>query len=270
MNLELFPELHRELISLLRSLRRDDWLRPTACRGWTVKDIAGHILDGELRRLSLARDTYIPPGAAVTTYEGTVCLINRLNADWVTAAKRLSPGVVIDLLEWTAPQVWTYFSSLDPDGPAAFAVAWAGESESLNDFDIAREFTEQWHHQQQIRDAVKAFPLTAARWLRPVLETLIRALPHAYRNTAAAEGAAINFVIDGPAGGAWRVQHNGHRWKLLDQEAVGVLATVRMTDDAAWRLFTKGMDLGTARRNARIEGDVELGAIALGTVAVMG
>jgi uncharacterized protein (TIGR03083 family) len=264
MNLELFAALHAELISLLRSLRRDDWLRPTACRDWSVKDIAAHILDGQLRRLSLARDNHIPPGPAVVTHDDTVRMINRMNADWVAAARRFSPMLLIELLQWTAPQLWRYFASLDPDGPAVFPVSWAGETQSKNSFDIARELTEQWHHQQQIRDAVKAAPLTDAKWLRPVLETFVRALPHAYRDTRAPEGAAVNFIIEGPAGGAWQIRRAGQSWKLLATQAPDALAAIRIDQDAAWRLFTKGP------KNGIVEGDQELGKVALQAVAVMG
>jgi uncharacterized protein (TIGR03083 family) len=264
MNLDLFPELHTELISLLRSLRRDDWLRPTACRDWTVKDIAAHILDGQLRRLSLARDNYIAPGPAVVTHEDTVRMINRMNADWVTAARRFSPTILIDLLEWTAPQIRRYFESLDPDGPAVFPVSWAGETQSKNSFDIAREFSEQWHHQQQIREAVKARALMDAKWLRPVLETFVRALPLAYRDTQGLEGTAVSFIIEGPAGGTWQVRRDEESWKLLNQEASKPVATVRIDQDAAWRLFTKGP------KKATIDGDQDLGRVALQAVAVMG
>jgi hypothetical protein len=43
---------------------------------------------------------------------------------------------------------------LDPFAEAIFSVGWAGEEKSLNWFHIAREYTEKWHHQQQIRLAV--------------------------------------------------------------------------------------------------------------------
>jgi hypothetical protein len=33
-------------------------------------------------------------------------------------------------------------------------VAWAGEAESKNWFHVARDYSEKWHHQQQIREAV--------------------------------------------------------------------------------------------------------------------
>ncbi len=52
----LFPGLHRELMTLLRGLQPADWLKPTACALWSVKDIVAHLLDTCLRRLSFDRD----------------------------------------------------------------------------------------------------------------------------------------------------------------------------------------------------------------------
>ena len=42
---------------------RDDWDRPTACALWSVRDIAAHLLDDDLRRLSFHRDGQPPPAA---------------------------------------------------------------------------------------------------------------------------------------------------------------------------------------------------------------
>jgi hypothetical protein len=60
-----------------------------------------------------------------------------------------------------------------------FSVAWAGEAESKNWFHVARDYSEKWHHQQQIREAVgqTAELLTPALY-RPLLDTLLRDLPH--------------------------------------------------------------------------------------------
>jgi hypothetical protein len=58
---DLFPEVSRRLLDLLRSLVPDEWHRPTVSSRRTVKDIVSHLLDGSLRRLSLQRDGYSPP-----------------------------------------------------------------------------------------------------------------------------------------------------------------------------------------------------------------
>jgi len=56
----LFPALHAELIALLRRLTPEDWFRPTAAP-WTVKDMAAHLLDTDMRRSSAQRDGFRPP-----------------------------------------------------------------------------------------------------------------------------------------------------------------------------------------------------------------
>ena len=45
----LFPVLDDLLLQLLRSLTPDEWNAPTIARLWKVKDIAAHLLDGNIR-----------------------------------------------------------------------------------------------------------------------------------------------------------------------------------------------------------------------------
>ena len=42
-----------------------------------------------------------------------------------------------------------------------------------------------------------------------------------------------------------------------------------LSDDTAWRLFSKGLKGAAARAQYGIEGDQALGAVALGTLAVL-
>jgi hypothetical protein len=124
----LFSDLHAELMALLRGLSRPDWDRPTTARGWAVRDIAAHMLDGDMRRLSAHRDGHAPPppAAALASYGGLLDYLDQLNATWVAAARRIGPPVLVDLLAVTGPQVAAFVSGLDPDGPAHYPVAWAG------------------------------------------------------------------------------------------------------------------------------------------------
>jgi uncharacterized protein (TIGR03083 family) len=201
----LFLPLQRELVALLRGLADEDWSRPTLARGWAVGDVAAHLLDTDLRRLSAQRDAHRPSAAVPGGYEEVVAFINRLNAAWVETARRLSPRVLTDLLEWTGPQVAQLFASLAPDEEAAVPVAWAGEARSANWMDVGREYTEKWHHQAQIRDAVGAPRLDSRRWLGPVIELSVYALPHAFRGCEAGPGAALSVHVEGDAGGLWHI-----------------------------------------------------------------
>src|SRR5689334_7783825 len=65
----LFAPLHAELMSLLRGLTPDDWERPTLARAWRVRDVAAHLLDTQLRRLSGHRDGHLlPPDRPLVGY----------------------------------------------------------------------------------------------------------------------------------------------------------------------------------------------------------
>ena len=283
---ELFCEIHDELLSLLRNLSVDDWSKPTSARQWVVKDIVAHLLDSDVRRLSFQRDKapMVPPekgpekpiepssstsSSSENDYRDLVNFLNQLNADWVKAAKRISPRLLIEFLEITGPEVGALFSSLDPFGSALFGVAWAGENESHNWFDIAREYTEKWHHQQQIRDAVGAPPLTGRKWLFPVLDTFLRGLPRAYRDTYADEGSSIVFHIDGEAGDDWTLMREGGAWKLFAGANDSTACRVHMDQDTAWRLLTKGLSREEAATRTEITGDARLGEPVLEMLAVM-
>ncbi|MET0626479.1 MAG: maleylpyruvate isomerase N-terminal domain-containing protein [Pyrinomonadaceae bacterium] len=266
---ELFLPLQRELVALLRGLSADDWSRPTLARGWDVKDVAAHLLDTDLRRLSAQRDAHRPSAAKLGSYEEIVAFINRLNAAWVELARRLSPRVLTDLLEWTGPQVAELFASLAPEGEAAVPVAWAGERRSANWMDVGREYTEKWHHQAQIRDAVGALPLDSRRWLGPVIELSMYALPHAFRRASAEPGSALSVRIDGDAGGVWHLLRARDLWELREGEAADPTARVRLDADTAWRLFFNALSKDEAAPRVEASGDESLCETFLAVRSVM-
>jgi uncharacterized protein (TIGR03083 family) len=267
---DLFPALHAELMGLLRGLRQDDWGKPTACALWSVKDIVAHLLDTALRRLSYGRDRLEPvPDQPIASYAELVSYLNRLNAEWVTAARRLSPRVLMDMLDLTAAQLYTFFRALDPHAPARFGVAWAGEETSPNWFDIGREYTERWLHQQQIREAVGAPALTARRWLYPTLDIFVRALPFTYRDVKSEVGRSLQIEIRGQAGGVWTLTRAADEWRLFAGSDGSATARVTLSQETAWKLFSKGLSLEQARRSVSLDGDLHLGQPMLGALAIM-
>jgi hypothetical protein len=84
--------------------------------------------------------------------------------------------------------------------------------ESTGWFDVGREFTEVWHHQEQIRMAVGAPSLDDPRYLKAVIEIAVRGLPHAYRDVPAADGETLVVDVSGPSGGVYTLTRSGERW----------------------------------------------------------
>ena len=268
---ELIGDIHVELIALLKGLSPADWNKPTVAGSWQVRDIAAHLLDSDVRRLSFQRDRspQEPPGTPIASYGDLVAFLNRLNAEWVRAARRLSPRLLIEFLSVTGPEVARLVRELDPEAPALFPVAWAGDETSPNWFDLAREYTEKWHHQQQIRDAVGRPVLSGRRWLHPVLDTFMRALPRAYRTTEAGAGTGIEVTVEGEAGDSWVLNREGGEWRLYSGGKPDAECRIRIDQDSAWRLMTKGRRPDEVRRQSTIEGREALAAPFFGTLAVM-
>jgi uncharacterized protein (TIGR03083 family) len=268
LTVHLFPEIRQQLLSLLESLAEQDWLRPTAAKKWDVKDVAAHLLGGDVGNLSRRRDKHAAAGRPLANWSELVAFINELNETWVLAARRLSPRVLCDLLAHTGPQIEAYFASLDPFATGT-PVSWAGPEPAPMWLDIAREYTERWHHQQQIRDATQRPGLYAPRLFAPVLDAFVRALPNTFRDIAATDGACVQLRLTGEAGGDWVIRRKADRWELFVGRSSSAGAMVQIKAEDAWKIFTHGVRGEEARRRATIEGELELGAKVLEMVSVI-
>jgi hypothetical protein len=272
---QLFPEISQRLLALLRGLDEAEWQLPTLSSRRRVKDIAAHLLDGSLRRLSSQRDGYVAnrgPGRAQPE-ESLLEFLTRLNTEWESAACRLSPQVLCSLIEWADEQVVRFFKTLDPNGTAMFPVTWAGETESRHWMDLAREYSEKWHHTQQIFDATaRPSTITERRLFHPCLDVFMRALPETFRHVAAPEGTIVTVRITGDAGGEWFLTRSCKAWRLAEAAAGPATARCTIDQDSAWKLFTKRLDRAVAFRRfpeIKIDGDIDLGSHVIDMVSVM-
>lgn len=265
----LFRPLCADVVSLLRSLRADDWDRPTLAGSWRVRDVAAHLLDTTLRRLSFHRDGLRPPappsGGGAREF---VAFINELNATWVRVAARLSPRVITDQFAVASRDLAAFFESLPDDAPAFFPVSWAGDA-SAGWLDVGRDFTEVWHHGAQIREAVGVGPFDDPRWLRAVIEISLHAVPYAYRQVQAADGTTVLIEITGRSGGSWVLRRAQGGWSIDESASPDAAATARMSDETAWRLFFNALRPETAGANVHIQGNRELILPLLHTRAVI-
>jgi uncharacterized protein (TIGR03083 family) len=264
--MDIFPEMQAALLDLLNGLTPDEWDAPTVCTGWSVKDIAAHLLADCMSVVSGQRDGM--PRINVPTWEELVERINAQNDLWVRACRRFSARILCTHLAVASAEMIAYFASLDPfaaHGP----VEWAGSGSAQKWLEMAREYTEFWMHQQHIRDAVGKPGLKEPRFFAPLLATFTLALPQTFRAVDAPEGTAIRFVITGESGGEWALLRENSGWKLYHHVDASPAASVTMDGETAWRLFTKGISRQEAESRAMLEGDRSLGLSLLNTVSII-
>lgn len=138
-------------MTLLRDLDLASWQRPTVCPGWRVHDVVAHVVHDYIRKLSGSRDDHemagLRPGETLPVF------LARVNQDFVDTAASWSPRVLIDLLGQLGPQLDEMWAARDLDR-LGWPVSWADPDRPAPMWlDAAREYTEFWVHQQQIRDA---------------------------------------------------------------------------------------------------------------------
>jgi hypothetical protein len=265
--LEPLREVNARLLDLVQAFGVDDWKRPTVHADRDVKDLVAHLLHGSLRRVTAVRDSYHRPTGPLQARLDLIEFIQADNRAFITGMRRISPQIIVELLRVYDEKCFELLSAFESmeDG---LGVAWAGEAVSRQWFDLAREYTEKWHHQQQVREAVGAPPLYDEHLLRPALETFARGLPFAFRDLALFRGTRVALRTTEEIALTWTLRRESAHWALwsgrdLDAETVTLPASV------AWKVWTKSIEPETARPSVDFHGDPSVVDAVLSFVAIM-
>lgn len=205
----------RSLVAILGSLNPDDWGRETPCPGWTVHDLVLHLLGDDFVVLSVLRDGHSAPLPSDSP-ESLAGMIDQLNADWIRAAAgRLSPRMLRGLLVWAGEETHKFFASVEFDAASPMGVSWAGEPPSPHGLEVAREFTERWLHQQQLREAVGRSALADPVLTRVLLQSLAHCLPVAYSSAVEPAGTTVKLDITDFPTLSFGLRSEPPGWRLL-------------------------------------------------------
>ncbi len=262
----LFAPQQAAFTELLGGFGPAQWAQATICPGWDVKDVAAHVLGDHIGRLARHRDGHPSPGPRGN--ETLPAFLDRFNGEWVSAARRLSPRLLIGQLQAIGGQVADFWQGANPHALGE-AVSWAGPWPAPAWLDAARDFSEYWTHQQQICDATGQAGLTGPGYAGPVIDTFMRALPHTLRDMAVPEGTALQLTVTGPGAGAWACTRDPDRWRLSREAHPAPAARVQLDTDTAWRLCTRGITPQQAAVRAQIDGNHHLATAALQIVSIV-
>jgi uncharacterized protein (TIGR03083 family) len=265
----LFTVERDRLNCLLAGLQAEDWQRPSPCPGWSILGLCGHLLGGDFGLLARHRDGHygtLPPAGAT---EGEfVAWLDEMQAEWVSASRRLSRRLVTDLLQWTGPQVADTFRGEDLRARTA-SVSWAGPGPVPAWLDQARELSEYWIHRQQLLQGLGHPSDLRADLAEAVLDGLRWAYPCRLAEAPSQPGDTVTLAITGPVTKTWHLVAAGTGWRFDDQPGTRPAASLAMSTEDAWRLLTN--NLPAARRSAlAASGDGAITGILLRTRAIIG
>jgi uncharacterized protein (TIGR03083 family) len=271
----LFCRTRRSLLELLESLTPDGWRAPTAAGSWSVRDVAAHLVGDDLGRLSRSRDDHAPGEPADGgTLPG---FLDRHNAEWVAATQRLSPRVLTELLAVSSDRLRAFWEAADLTATGE-PVSWAGLGPAPVWLDCARDFTEDWVHQQQIREAVSRPAPDDPAAVGAVIDTFMHAVPRTLlvqlsddrASGFGADNATISIALRDPAGTptVWSWRNAGGEW-VPSPQPDNPTATVSSTADTWWRLCVRMITPEQARARSQLTGDRRLGMAALRVIAII-
>jgi hypothetical protein len=266
----LLPAERRSLVQLLASAIADEmaWSTTTERLGWSVKDMAMHLLVNDVSLLSGLRDDFKAP-SELGSQQAVLSFIDELNSAWTEAARRTSPRLLCELLAFTGDLTYRYHSGLDPFAPGE-PISWTGPDPAPNWLATAYEYAERWTHQQEIRDALSSPGMKEPKFLGPALAALMQAVPRSLDSADVAVGTSVEIWVVGRAGGQWAASREAHGWVLYQGASARPASRVSLDEEHAWRLLTNSRRRAEARAAASVSGDQDLGLRVLDTVSIAG
>lgn len=188
-------------------------------------------------------------------------------AKWVRAARRLSPQLVVELLEWTGLRLVAVLGTEDLSERTA-RVSWAGSAPAPRWLDQLRELSEYWIHRQQLLEAVGRPVDLDPTLLRPILLGLRWALPYRLSRAELPPDGAVQVTVGEPLNERWTLAISNGEWDFVDVAPDHVIAEASLTADAAWRLLTN--NLREDSRLLDVRGDETAVKVILSTRAIIG
>lgn len=248
------------LLDLLSGLDPVAWTVATVCPAWSVHELAVHIVHDDVRRLSADRDGHVGPWLDASTFDELVTELDRINQEWVTVvAPTMSPRMTRGALGWLATQTEQHLLDLEPRAVQA-SVAWAGPGPHPNWLDVAREYSERWVHQQQLREAVGRPGLTDERFAGPVCDTFARAIPAVLPPRP--DGTGLRVRVYGPFERTWCWVAASSGWRMVGS-VNDPSAVIDIPVEAFWKRAVRMWRRDEVEAAAEHHGDATLAAAVL-------
>jgi uncharacterized protein (TIGR03083 family) len=250
-----------EILALAQSLSDDEWMGPSACAGWTVRDVLGH--------LACTLHGVVDPAFMPDLSTGTEAAMEP-----PVAERRNWPITrVIEEYATSSDQAANLFASVQ-DPPMSETMLPMGElgTHPMSMLPSVFLFDGYTHLRADIlapRGSIeRPEPARDAQRLRPTVDWMLAGLPWMCTEELGVVDRPLELTLDGPGGGTWTIAPGGDegRVSIVEEPCPDAAARVRGTDHdfVIW---------GTKRAPwsdyVKIEGDADYAGRVLDAVNVI-
>jgi uncharacterized protein (TIGR03083 family) len=206
---------YERLLALLRDLTEADWDRPTACVGWSVRDMVAHLLgtaEGNASQLENTRQL-VRGGWWARAHARP--LVDGINAVQIADRRHLTPQDLLVRLEAAAPRAVRGRLRMPAPLRGIPVPAPTGRVTMGHLVDVVYT-RDEWMHRVDLADATgRALILTPEHDGRIVADVV--------REWAHAHGQPVRLHLTGPAGGRYT---RGEEAPTLESDAVAFCLAV--------------------------------------------
>ncbi|MHB1854114.1 MAG: maleylpyruvate isomerase family mycothiol-dependent enzyme [Acidimicrobiales bacterium] len=243
------------LAGLLAELSEAEWATPTALPGWSVKDVAAHVVGTELSLTgqaspALAEDTRAKPHIKND--------IGAINEAWVESFRAGPGSEVVDRLRSVTARRRAELEAMTQEAFDADSWTPAGPG-SYGRFMQIRVY-DCWIHEQDIRAALGRPGHDSGPCAEQSLDEVVRALGYIVGKKAGApQGASVSIELEGPTRRSLHVSVDGRATvvPVLDGPAA---ALIRMPFGVFMAMVSGRVPADPAHPEVTIEADTDLGA----------
>ncbi|MCL6104475.1 MAG: maleylpyruvate isomerase N-terminal domain-containing protein [Actinobacteria bacterium] len=204
------------IYELVSSLDEKEWMLPTDCPGWTIKDQISHIVGTE--RMLLGEKA---PEGVLSDTANVRNPIGNINELWVDVGRRMSiKDILCKFHEVTSKRI-DYLRSMSDEDFSKESWTPIGQA-PYSEFMAIRVF-DCWVHEQDIRRAVKKHGNLSSLVAAHCQERIKKALPYVVAKKAnSPNGSLITFLITEPIYDRIPIEVQDGRGKvvILPQEVV--------------------------------------------------
>ncbi len=258
-----YRQLFNETMNEFRKISESDFYGPTILPSWKINNVISHLAGNALYKTSDIRKMKHPRKKSLIDFSTLANIINASNEKWVEMLNSLDKNTLLDLYNFAYDTMLREFEGIqDLNEPAVHDVLWYSDEISPWWLDISREYTELWMHTAQISSYLDLpFPFEK-QYSSAFFEICLLAIRRLYRTEEDEIVIAVHigtqeYILS---------SREGH----LDTEVIKPInASISMSDDVAWKIFS-GIKLITNEINSiKIEGNTEIGRKLLDIESVM-
>jgi len=250
--IEQLAETWASIESLAQTLTPEEWLRPTACPGWTVADQLSHLIGTE----SMLAGRSGPPGEPTTEDpEHVHNEIGRTNEQWVVWHRQSAPEAVLaEFREVTTERLAQLRSRSEADWDEP---SWTPVGKSTYRRFMQIRVFDSWVHEQDMRTAVGKPGHGDGPAAEQSIDEIERALGYIVGKRAGApEGSRVTFELTGPVRRDLHVAIDG-RGQVVETLGGPADVTLRLSSDTFAALACGRADPSAV--TVALEGDQDLG-----------